>query len=340
MIEPPAEYDTTWKEALGQYFQPFLELVFPQVHELVDWTKPPQSLDKELEQILQDSESGLRIADKLFQVWQRNNQPAWILIHVEVQSQEQSNFAQRMYIYNYRAFDLYLRPVISLAVLGDERASWRPSSYGYALGGCEVSLKFPIAKLLDYETQWQTLDESTNPFAVIVMAHLKTKATTGKPNERKQWKWTLIRRLFERGYSRDEVINLFRFIDRMMALPSALERELKAEVRRYQEERQMPFLSQMELMAIEEGREKGREEGLQQGLQIVRESVLAALQVRFETVPPELVEVINNSADITRLRQLLLQAIAIPSLTEFQQLLATTSDASDTGETNTATDSN
>ncbi len=340
MIEPPAEYDTTWKEALGQYFQPFLELVFPQVHELVDWTKPPQSLDKELEQILQDSESGLRIADKLFQVWQRNNQPAWILIHVEVQSQEQSNFAQRMYIYNYRAFDLYLRPVISLAVLGDERASWRPSSYGYALGGCEVSLKFPIAKLLDYETQWQTLDESTNPFAVIVMAHLKTKATTGKPNERKQWKWTLIRRLFERGYSRDEVINLFRFIDRMMALPSALERELKAEVRRYQEERQMPFLSQMELMAIEEGREKGREEGLQQGLQIVRESVLAALQVRFETVPPELVEVINNIADITRLRQLLLQAIAIPSLTEFQQLLATTSDASDTGETNTATDSN
>jgi GTP-binding protein EngB required for normal cell division len=118
MTEPNAEYDTTWKEALGQYFAQFLELVFPQVYDLVDWTKPPQSLDKELEQILQDSESGLRIADKLFQVWQLNNQPAWILIHVEVQSQEQSNFGQRMYIYNYRGFDLYLRPVISLAVLG------------------------------------------------------------------------------------------------------------------------------------------------------------------------------------------------------------------------------
>ena len=103
----------------------------------------------------------------------------------------------------------------------------------------------------------------------------------------------------------------------------------------------MPFLSQMELMAIEEGREKGKEEGIQLGLlQNARESVLAALQVRFETVPPELVEVINNIADITRLRQLLLQAIAIPSLAEFQQLLATASDASDTEETNTATDSN
>jgi hypothetical protein len=93
-----------------------------------------------------------------------------------------------------------------------------------------------------------------------------------------------------------------------------------------------PFL-EMELMAKEEGREEG-------ALQIARESVLAVLQVRFETVPPELVEVINNIADIPRLKQLLLQAIAIPSLAEFQQRLATASDASDTGETNTATDSN
>lgn len=262
-----------------------------------------------------------------------------------MQSQEQAEFAQRMYIYNYRAFDLYLRPVISLAVLGDERASWRPAFYGYALGGCEVSLQFPIAKLLDYETQWQTLEESSNPFAAIVMAHLKTKATTGKPNERKQWKWTLIRRLFERGYSRDEVINLFRFIDRMMALPIELERELKAEIRRYQEERQMPFLSQMELIAIEEGREKGKEEGREEGIQLgflqnARESVLAALQVRFETVPPELVEVINKIAEITRLRQLLLQAIAIPSLTEFQQLLERGSDESNEGETKEVSEPN
>jgi hypothetical protein len=175
-------------------------------------------------------------------------------------------------------------------------------------------LKFPIAKLLDYENQWQTLEESNNPFAVIIMAHLKTKATTGKPNERKQWKWTLIRRLFERGYSRDEVINLFRFIDRMMALPIELEQELKAEVRRYQEERQMPFLSQMELMAIEEGREQG-------ALRNARQSLLAVLQARFETLPAELSEAINKIENVAKLQQLLIQAIAIPSLSEFQPLL-------------------
>ena len=49
---------------------------------------------------------------------------------------------------------------------------------------CELSLKFPIAKLLDYESRWQELESSDNPFAIIVMAHLKTKATTGNLSER------------------------------------------------------------------------------------------------------------------------------------------------------------
>lgn len=108
-MEPIADYDNPWKEALSQYLEPFLSFFFPQVHALIDWSRPPQSLDTELQQIAPESETGLRVADKLFQVWRPENEQAWILIHVEVQSQEQSNFAERMYIYNYRTFDLYRR---------------------------------------------------------------------------------------------------------------------------------------------------------------------------------------------------------------------------------------
>lgn len=196
MNEVNANYDEPWKEAIGEYFESFLQFFFPQVHDLIDWTKPPKSLDKELQQITAASDSTSRFADKLFQVWQKNNQETWILVHIEVQSQEESDFCKRMYIYNYRAFDLYEKPVVSLAVLGDERKNWRPSTYGYALGGCEVSLKFPIAKLVDYQSRWQELEASTNPFAVIVMAHLKTKATTGKPQEREELKWNIVRGLY------------------------------------------------------------------------------------------------------------------------------------------------
>lgn len=310
MSEPNADYDNPWKESLSQYFEPFLAFFFAQVHALIDWGRQPQPLDKELQQIAPEAESGLRLADKLFQVWRPDNEETWILIHIEVQSQEQAKFTERMYIYNYRAFDLYRRSVISLAVLGDERANWRPSSYSYALGGCEVSLKFPIVKLLDYEAQWQTLEQNTNPFAVMVMAHLKTKATTGKHIERKQWKWSLVRSLFERSYSRNDVVNLFRLIDRMMALPMELQQEFKEELRRYQEERQMPFLSQIELMAKQEGIE-----------QTARESVIEALEVRFNGVSPELMERLNAISDVSVLKQLHRQAIGIGSLAEFQLVL-------------------
>ncbi|AOX03281.1 hypothetical protein BJP34_31010 [Moorena producens PAL-8-15-08-1] len=82
---------------------------------------------------------------------------------MEVQSQKESTFAKGMYQYHYRAFDLYEKPVISLAVLGDENASWSPSSYEYGLGGCRLSLEFPIVKLLNYQSRWQVLESSTNP---------------------------------------------------------------------------------------------------------------------------------------------------------------------------------
>ncbi|MBA4466318.1 hypothetical protein FHK98_12570, partial [Cylindrospermopsis raciborskii CS-506_A] len=51
-------------------------------------------------------------------------------------------------------------------------------------------------KLLSYEEKWSELEESNNPFAIVVMAHLKTKATKGKPEEREKWKWILIRGLY------------------------------------------------------------------------------------------------------------------------------------------------
>ncbi len=321
LSEPLADFDSPWKEALDQYFEPFLAFFFPAAHAVIDWSRPHESLEKELRQIVREAEVGKRFSDKFFKVWQVGGEEAWVLVHIEVQSQEESDFAERMYVYNYRCFDRYRKPVISLAVLGDERASWRPSSYRYALGGCEVSLRFPIAKLVDYETQWQTLEESTNPFAVMVMAHLKTKATRGAPQERKQWKWSLVRRLFERGYSRKDVVQLFRLIDWMMVLPEQLQREFKEELRRYQEGSQMPLLSRIEL----EAKQEGIEEGLQQGiLQTAREAVLDVLEIRFEVVPSELIEVVNRIEDTPLLKRLHREAIAIPSIEEFQLVLQRT----------------
>jgi len=235
-------------------------------------------------------------------------------VHIEIQSQEQLDFAQRMYIYNYRAFDLYQKPVLSLAILGDSRPSWRPCSYGYNLGRFLVNIEFPMAKILDYEAQWETLSQQLNPFAIMVMAHLKTLATTGKPAERQQWKWILVRSLYEKGYNKHEIIKLFKWIDRMMGLPVELQKSFNETVKVYEEERKMPLLSRMEEMAIEQGLERGI-------LQTLRESIITVLRVRLGELSPSLVESLNNQTDVPKLKQLLEIASTVLSVQEFEEHL-------------------
>ena len=63
-----ANYDEPWKEALTEYFEAFLHFFFPEVHQLIDWTKIPESLEKELKRITASARTKKRFADKLYSV--------------------------------------------------------------------------------------------------------------------------------------------------------------------------------------------------------------------------------------------------------------------------------
>ncbi|PNW40951.1 UNVERIFIED_CONTAM: hypothetical protein BEN50_14625 [Euhalothece sp. KZN 001] len=264
-----AEYDSPWKEALERYLPAFLALCFPSLHHLIDWSQPYLSLDTELREAVRDADLGTRFADKLFQVFLNDGSVTQLLIHLEVQGQYEANFSERMFVYHYRIFDRCRSPLVSLAVLGDDRPSWRPNSYGYGEGGAQMKLEFLIVKLLDFEEQWQELESSDNLFAPIIMAHLKSKSTTQDAQARAQWKWTIVRGLYQRGYQRGDILELFRVIDWMMVLPEALQEEFNDQVKQETEETQMPLLSHLELEAKAEGRKEGRKEGQKEEKQAV-----------------------------------------------------------------------
>ena len=155
---------------------------------------------------------------------------AWVLVHIEVQSQAEVAFAQRMFVYYYRIFDRYNQQVVSLAVLGDERAEWRPVRYHTALWGTAVDFTFPLVKLLDYRARWPELEASRNPFATVVLAHLTAQATRQDMVGRRPAKLMLARRLYELEYSRDEIIDLYRFIDWLLRLPDVVEAQFWQEL--------------------------------------------------------------------------------------------------------------
>lgn len=93
-----SEYDSPWKEALEQYFHAFMLFFFPSIASEIDWSRGFQWLDKELQQIAPQSETGRRTVDKLARLWRKDGHEEWVLVHVEVQSQEDPDFATRMYV--------------------------------------------------------------------------------------------------------------------------------------------------------------------------------------------------------------------------------------------------
>jgi hypothetical protein len=237
------------------YFRELMHFFFPDIASDIDWDKGFQFLDKELQQVVRDAEIGRRHADKLVRVWSHDAEPFHVLIHIEVQSDRDPDFAQRMYVYNYRIFDKEFLPVTSLAILADDAPSWRPDSYSASRWGCKIHFEFPMVKLWDYVDQVDRLLDSTNPFAIITAAHLKTKATRNNPTERYEWKWTIMLALYEKGFSDADILNLYRLVDWLMRLPEDLNKQFTQKLIEYEEEKKMPYISSAERY----GREKGRQ---------------------------------------------------------------------------------
>jgi len=272
MTQTPApaskdDYDSPWKDMLEHAFPEFMAFFFPKAHAAIDWEPGHEFKNTELRQVVRDAELGKRFADALVRVTLHSREERWVYIHIEVQGEKDRNFEKRIYVYNYRLFDRYDRPIASFAVLADQDEHWKPDHFGYEVLGCEHRLRFPVAKLLDYAAQIDDLEKDPNPFALVTAAHLRTRQTRNNPQARYRAKTTLVRRLYERGWDRERILKLFAVLDWMMWLPDSLEQELWQAIETLEGETRMPYVTSVERLATKRGMEQGMQEGLQAGLQ-------------------------------------------------------------------------
>ncbi len=298
MSDPATDFDGPWKEALEGFFEPFLATLFPAAHAGIDWAREPVFLDTELAEIAPESAAGRGTVDKLVKVWTPDGAEAWVFVHVEVQSQRDADFARRMYAYNHRLEDKHGRMPVSLAVLGDAGPGWRPSEYESGRWGCEVRFAFPTVKLLDYRDREDELEQSSNPFAAVVLAHLNAVETDADPAARGAWKFRLIKGLYDRGLDRAAVRRLFRLIDGMLTLPPVEAVQFRADWERFDKERQVPFITQTEQLWMNDGRAEGRRDGVRAVLRIRFGPPGLALMPRVEKVTdPDALEAFLSAAE-------------------------------------------
>ena len=266
-MPPPDQYVSPWKEAVERYFSEFMFFYFPAAHRQIDWRKPHIFLDQELQAITQDAEIGKRFVDKLVRVCLHSGHDELIYIHLEVQGSAQAEFAERMFVYNYRIYDHYRRPVASMALLADDSAHWKPQNFVYDVLDCHMGIRFPVAKLQDHVGSEAALTHDPNPFALITLAHLQTQATRQDPQARFEAKWKLVKMLLRRGWDKQRILDLFFLIDWMMRLPDQLKHQLWQNIQQLEQEEKVAYVSSIEEICIEKGIQQGMQQGLQQGMQ-------------------------------------------------------------------------
>jgi len=285
-----SDFDSAWKDALDVYFPQFMALLWPSLHAQIDWRHEPAFLDKELQALMRSRKRGRRHVDKLVSVRLQGGRDALVLIHVEIQAGHDSGFAQRMFAYHVRLCERYPQhPVAGLAVLTGQaaitgsdappRATQDRLAYAYGYWGCELHFTFPVVRLETWRARVEELFALApqNPFAVVILAQLEAD-TTRDAQQRLVRKAELARRLYHWGFSRDNVVRLFRIIDAMVGLPEALEPAFDDAVSQIEEEKQMAYVTSIERVRLK----RERAQGMQQG---AAEMLSAQLTRKFGSLP-------------------------------------------------------
>ncbi|MFD1928818.1 Rpn family recombination-promoting nuclease/putative transposase [Sporosarcina siberiensis] len=271
------DQDGLWKKVIGELFEDFILFFAPKLHTQVDFSIAPEFLDKELFQEVTDRKKGRRFADQLAKVRLKNGEEKWILVHIEVQSTNETEFPERMFQYFYRIYDRYQEKIIAIAVHTSPAKSNALEHFEYDYFGTTLHYSYTNYRTEDYPDE--ELERSDKLFSKIVLAAKGLHQTKDKEHQRYLFKSKLMRAIVRnKDYSRTAVQAVFHFIDYLLQLSEEYTKQLSEEIRPmireetelmelYNKENAPPTIMNAFDLEFEKGLEKGVEKGLERGLE-------------------------------------------------------------------------
>lgn len=277
------DYDGLWKKIIGDLFEEFILFFAPDLYEEIDFKKAPGFLQQELFKEIIKDKKGRNVADQIVKVTLKNGEDKWILIHIEVQGEANSNFSKRMFRYFYRIYDKFDKDVYAIAILTNYQKSQHPDYFHYDFFGTKVDYTYNMYKF--YEHTIQELEQSANPFAAAVVAGKYATLYKNDIDQRYHFKRKLMIQILE-NYSQDQeksrtyITTLFYFIDYLLQTPEELEEKLRNDLTKIinkEGEQQMHaekeilsptlagVLKMIERQEIEKAEKRGKEQGIEQG---------------------------------------------------------------------------
>ncbi|MBM7556852.1 Rpn family recombination-promoting nuclease/putative transposase [Halanaerobacter jeridensis] len=220
--------DLLWKEIIEDLFEDFIKFFLPDLYSRIDFSQGYEFLDKELANIVDKTLKGKRMSDRLVKVYLEDGTENWILAHLEVQGYKEKEFSERMFRYFYRIYDRYNKKITALAIFSEDNEGYKPNKFEYEFYGTKIDYQYNTYKIL--EQNEEELLASDNPFALVVLAGLYALEAKNEEQRRYKFKKKLFGLLINRGYERDKAYNIFQFLDGILFLPTALEKEFQKNI--------------------------------------------------------------------------------------------------------------
>jgi hypothetical protein len=157
---------------------------------------------------------------------------------------------------------------------------------------------------------WAELETTDSPSAQVVLAHLRALETRCDPEGRRRYKVQLIKGLYRRGWTPEDVRQLLRVIDWMLDLPPELQQGFEEEIHEWEEENRMPYVTSFE----RSGMEKGSRDAF-------REAIALALATKFGSSGKRLMPRVRGINGVEELRALLMAILSADNLGEVRDRL-------------------
>jgi hypothetical protein len=107
--------------------------------------------------------------------------------------------------------------------------------------------------------------------------------TRKNPDERLRFKLILSKSLYRRGWTKQRIIYLYRFIDWIMALPENMENVYHEEIVKIEEIFKMPYITTAERIGIKKGRKETAKNLLSLGV-LTEEQIAQVAELSIEEV--------------------------------------------------------
>jgi predicted transposase/invertase (TIGR01784 family) len=292
-------HDQTFKDILQAFFPDFLALFLPAIASAID----PADITFLHAETFTDVPAGLRrTPDVVAQVHAMHGLPELVLVHTEVQTEDEPDFAYRMWEYNALVTLRKRLPAISVALLPFASSGGVTlTRYSETLFGQEYAKldywRIPLQALVAEEYL-----AADTPLGTALAALMRPRS-----GDRVDLRLAVLERLARGDIDEARQYLLVNLVETYLELNDA-------EQARYKQRLTTERRSAVETLELTWGERKvqeGREQGLAEGLlQARRTAVLDVLRMRFGDVPETLALRVTQSHD-EELTRLLRQAVQV-----------------------------